>query len=56
MINTNQDEVLRFANVSSGFSFSPEELNIQVLKFSESESEILDINFDNVLLYLYHED
>lgn len=58
IIETNQDEILRFAETETevGFSFSPEQLEIQVRKFSESESESekQNIDFNNVYFYLYN--
>lgn len=57
IIETNQDEILRFAETETevGFSFSPDQLEIQVHKFSESEgeSEKQDIDPNNVCFYLY---
>ena len=53
VIYTNQDEILRFADVGTGFSFSPNELNIQVRKSTEDTSELQDIDLNNFLFYWY---
>ena len=54
ILDTNQDEILRFATESAGFTFSPEVLTAQVRKFTENLSVIQEIDYNNLLVYIYN--
>lgn len=54
VIDTNQDEILRFAN-EDGYSFSPSELDFQIRKISEDSSEVLEVGLEDVALYIYQQ-
>lgn len=54
ILDTNQDEILRFATESAGFTFSPEILTVQVRKFTENLSVIQEIDYNNLLVYIYN--
>lgn len=53
ILDTNQDEILRFATEREGFTFSPEILTIQVRKFMEDSNTIQSVDYDNLLVYFY---
>lgn len=54
ILDTNQDEILKFATEQTGFIFSPEELTVQVRKFTETSNEIQKIDYSNLLIYIYN--